>query len=308
MEFKLNKNYSELLPKYIADKKLASEIQCNIDFTEKYIDKVDNCFSGEKEKQIVYKQLGTIVFSCVEALWKSIVWIVNNNCKKRNCKENCKYHQFDNLDKLSYTSPRKILAHLANMRLLNVHPFEEEAIEHLQNLRNHIHLTRTLIDGDKSVKFNKQFVEDMLRLYYVTINQAEINHWYYDKSQPCLRELDEDGYKATNEQQECARKEYYINKIMLACIDIFYKKPITEKNKYFLRHLSKTENIDSHSFTDEMGKWLYYEGAHFRTEEQYQEALKNFRDNLQPYLPQDRNLMEQIDERINYYHKLFNCD
>lgn len=308
MEFRLNKDYSELLPKYIADERMANEIQCNIDFVEKYIDIVDTYFADDKEKQIVYKQLGSIVFSCVESLWKSIVLTVNKNCDKRACEEKCKYLQFDNLDKLSVASPKVVLNHIVNMRLLHVHPFEEEAIEQLQNLRNHIHFTRTLIDGDKSIKFNKQFVEDMLRLYYVTINQAEMNYWYYNEEHPCLRELDGDEYKITEEQQKHSRKEYYTNKIILACIDIFYKKPITEKNDYFLQRLSKTKFIDTKNFVDEMGKWLYYEGAHFRTEEKYQDALKYFKDNLQPYLPQESDLLSQIDERINYYYKLFNCD
>lgn len=306
MEFKLGKDYFDSLTKYISDEKLAKEIQSNIDFVEKYIDKIDTSFSDEKEKQITYRQLGSIVFSCVEALWKSIVLIVNTNCEKRACKEKCQYHQFDNLNALSNTSPKTILSHLENMRLLHVLPFEEEAIAALQNLRNHIHLTRTLLDGDKSTKFNKQFVEDMLRLYYVTINQAEMNHWYYNESQPCLRELDGDGYVLTKEQQKYDRKEYYTNKISFACIDLFYKKPITEKNEQFLLHLSKPKDLDIKDLADEMGKWLYYAGAHFRTEEKYQEALKYFRDNLQPYLSPKIDLLSQIDERMNFYYKLYN--
>lgn len=54
-------------------------------------------------------------------------------------------------------------------------------------------------------------------------------------------------------------------------------------------------------------KRLYYKGAHFRAEEQYQEALKYFRDDLEPYLPQGSDILVQIDERRNYYYKLFNC-
>lgn len=305
MEFKLNKNYNELLPKYIADNMLANEIQYNIDFVETYIDKVDAYFFEDKEKQIAYRQLGCIVFSCVEALWKSIVLIVNRNCKNRDCKEKCNYRKFDNLDRLSNSSPKAILFHLVNMRLLHVHPFEEVAIDHLQNLRNHIHLTRSLIDGDKSVKFNKQFVEDILRLYYVTINQAEMNYWYYDEPHPCLRELDGNAYLSTEKQQKVAHKEYYTNNVILACIDIFYKKPVTESNAYFLRYLSKAKDIATKSLADEMGKWLYYEGAHFRTEEQYQEALKHFNDNLLPYLPQESDLLFQIEERRIHYERQF---
>ena len=46
-------------------------------------------------------------------------------------------------------------------------------------------------------------------------------------------------------------------------------------------------------------KRLYYKGAHFRAEEQYQEALKYFRDDLEPYLPQGSDILVQIDERRN---------
>ncbi len=308
MKYKLEKNYFELLTKYIADEKLANEIQCNINFVEKYIDKVDACFSDNKEKQLVYKQLGSIAFSCVEALWKSIVLIVNKNCKMRDCKEDCKYHRFETLGKLSNASPKSVLSHLVNMRLLYVHPFEEDAIENLKNLRNHIHLTRTLIDGNKSFKFNLQFVEDMLRLYYVTINQAEMNHWYYDEPKPCLRELDGNGYDVTENQQKIALTEYYTNKIIFACIDVFCNKPVTEKNEHYLRHLSITKCFDTERLTDELGKWLYYESAHFRAEKEYQEALKHFGTKLRPYLPQGSDLLSQIDNRKNYYYSLFNCD
>lgn len=308
MEFKLEKNYFDSLSKYISDEKFAKEIQSNIDFVEKYIDKIDTNISDEKEKQITYRQLGSIVFSCVEALWKSLVLIVNTNCEKRACKEKCQYHKFDDVNTLSKTPLKAVLSHLVNMRLLHLLPFEEEAIETLQDLRNHIHLTKTLIDGDKSIKFNKQFVEEMLRIYYVTINQAEMHHWYYKEEQPCLRELDGDGYVLTKEQQEYDRKEYYTNKIILACIDLFYKKPITEKNEQILFHLSKPKDLDIEGLADEMGKWLYYAGAHFRTEEKYQEALKYFRDNLQHYLSPKNDLLFQIDERRNYYYKILNSD
>lgn len=187
-----------------------------------------------------------------------------------------------------------------------MHPFEEDAIENLQNLRNHIHLTRMLTDGDVSTKFNRQFVEDMLRLYYVTINQAEMNHWYYDEQNPCLRELDDDAYSTTEKQQICSRKEHNTDKIILACIDMFYGKTITEKNKFFLNKLSNTKNLNTKCFTDEMGKWLYFEGAHFRTEKAYQDALNNLNKKLQPYLPRESDLLQQIADRIKYYHKLFN--
>lgn len=119
----------------------------NIQFVEKHYGDVDSRYKEVEDQQIVYKQLGVIVFSCVEALWKGIVMAVNENCAKRNCSyKQCKYKKFETTEKINCATVDKILTHLINMRLLCVHPFEGEEIEELQHLRNHVHLTRTITD------------------------------------------------------------------------------------------------------------------------------------------------------------------
>ena len=85
MEFKLNLDYQESALQYIQNQKLAEEIQNNIQFVDKYYGDVDSRYKEVEDQQIVYKQLGIIAFSCVEALWKGIVMAVNKNCAKRNC-------------------------------------------------------------------------------------------------------------------------------------------------------------------------------------------------------------------------------
>ena len=147
MEFNLNLDYQESALQYIQNQKLAEEIQNNIRFVEKYYGDVDSRYKEVEDQQIVYKQLGIIVFSCVEALWKGIVMAVNKNCAKRNCSyKTCKYKQYETTEKINHAPVDKVLDHLVNMRLLYVHPFEKEGIEELQQLRNHIHLTKTVTD------------------------------------------------------------------------------------------------------------------------------------------------------------------
>jgi len=197
------------------------------------------------------------------------------------------------------------LAHLTNMRILHVHPFEEIAIEQLQNLRNHIHLTRILADGDKSTQFNKQFVEDMMRLYYVTINQSEMNDWYYSEIKPCLRDMDGNSYEYNSKQQQHERKRYYTEKTILALIDVFYEKPLYETNVYFLGLLSNSKTLDAEYLIDDIGKWLYYEGAHFRTEESYQEAIRKFYLVVSKY-SSTYNWSERIEAKREYYRQMFN--
>ncbi|MBD5131310.1 MAG: hypothetical protein HDT28_01755 [Clostridiales bacterium] len=306
MNYKLNNiNYSQVIPKYISNIELANDIQHNINFIEKYVDIVETYFVEDSDKQLAYKQLGIMAFSCVEAFWKNLILAINNNCASRKCHKKCNYRAFNSFDELNRASPRQVLSHLTNVRILYVHPFEEIAIEELQNLRNHIHLTRVLSDGNKATKFNKQFVEDMLRLYYVTINQAEMNAWYYSEANPCLRDMDGDSYEINRKQQQQERERYYTDKTILALIDIFYEKQINEKNAYFLSLLSNSKVLNVEYLIDDIGKWLYYEGAHFRTEESYQEAIKKFYLAISKYAP-NYNWAAKIESQRKYYQKFFN--
>lgn len=268
---------------------------------------VETYFIEDSYKQLAYKQLGIMAFSCVEALWKNLILAINNNCAGRKCCEKCNYRVFNSFDELNRATPRQVLSHLTNVRILYVHPFEEIAIEQLQNLRNHIHLTRVLSDGNQATKFNKQFVEDMLRLYYVTINQAEMNSWYYNEASPCLRDMDGDSYEINRKLQQQERERYYTDKTILALIDMFYEKPINEKNSHFLGFLSNFRALNVEYLIDNIGKWLYYEGAHFRTEESYQEAIKKFYLEISKYAS-NCNLGEKIETKRKYYQRLFNCN
>lgn len=123
---------------------------------------MDSRYKEVEDQQIVYKQLGIIVFSCVEALWKGIVMAVNENCAKRKCSnKQCKYKKFKTTEKINRAPVDKVLDHLVNLRLLYVHPFEKEGIEELQQLRNHIHLTRTITDEVDRKIFDKDFIHDV---------------------------------------------------------------------------------------------------------------------------------------------------
>ena len=306
MDFKLDLDYQEIALQYIPNKKLAEEIQNNIRFVEKYYGDVDNRYKEVEDQQIVYKQLGIIVFSCVEALWKGIVMTVNENCAKRKCScKQCKYKKFETTEKINCAPVDKVLDHLVNMRLLYVHPFEKEGIEELQQLRNHIHLTRTVTDGVDRKIFDKDFVENMLRLYYVTLNQLDLCNWYFSEIAPCLKEMDEDGYKTTDQQRERDRKEYFTQKLLGVCYTIFYHKPLNVKDKKRLTRLKTMKDIDQKNFADSLGRFLYYEWIHYRTDDAYAAAIETFLGNLKNFLSTESKLIEEIKERMKYYQNQY---
>ena len=306
MEFKLNLDYQESALQYIQNQKLAEEIQNNIQFVDKYYGDVDSRYKEVEDQQIVYKQLGIIAFSCVEALWKGIVMTVNENCAKRKCScKQCKYKKFETTEKINRAPVDKVLDHLVNMRLLYVHPFEKEEIEELQQLRNHIHLTRTVTDGVDRKIFDKDFVENMLRLYYVTLNQLDLCNWYFSETAPCLKEMDEDGYKATVQQRERDRKEYFTQKLLGVCYTIFYHKPLNIKDKKRLTRLKTMKDIDQKNFADSLGRFLYYEWIHYRTDDAYAAAIETFLGNLKNFLSPESKLIEEIKERMKYYQNQY---
>ena len=306
MEFKLNLDYQESALQYIQNQKLAEEIQNNIRFVEKYYGDVDSRYKEVEDQQIVYKQLGIIAFSCVEALWKGIVMTVNENCAKRKCScKQCKYKKFETTEKINCAPVDKVLDHFVNMRLLYVHPFEKEEIEELQQLRNHIHLTRTVTDRVDRKIFDKDFVENMLRLYYVTLNQLDLCNWYFSETAPCLKEMDEDGYKATVQQRERDRKEYFTQKLLGVCYTIFYHKPLNIKDKKRLTRLKTMKDIDQKNFADSLGRFLYYEWIHYRTDDAYAAAIETFLGNLKNFLSTESKLIEEIKERMKFYQNQY---
>ena len=56
---------------FILNQDLAKKISDNIGFVEKYLVQVEIQYPDRKEQEIVYKHLGAIVYSCIEATWKS---------------------------------------------------------------------------------------------------------------------------------------------------------------------------------------------------------------------------------------------
>ena len=306
MEFKLNHDYQKLALQYIQNQKLMEEIQNNIQFVEKYYYNVDSRYKEVEDQQIVYKQLGIIAFSCVEALWKGIVMAVNENCAKRKCScKQCKYKKFETTEKINRASVDKVLDHLVNMRLLYVHPFEREEIEELQQLRNHIHLTRTVTDEVDRKIFDKDFVENMLRLYYVTLNQLDLCNWYFSETAPCLKEMDEDGYESTDQYRVWDRKEYFTQKAFNACYALYNHSPLNRRDIKRLARLKTMKDIDQKDLADSLGKFLYYEGIHYRTEEAYVAALETFWGNLKKFLSTESKLIEEIKERMKYYQNQY---
>ena len=145
----------------------------------------------------------------------------------------------------------------------------------------------------------------MLRLYYVTLNQLDSCHWYFTETAPCLKEMDEDGYESTDQYRVWDRKEYFTQKAFNACYALYNHSPLNRRDIKRLARLKTMKDIDQKDLADSLGKFLYYEGIHYRTEEAYVAALETFWGNLKKFLSTESKLIEEIKERMKYYQNQY---
>lgn len=295
--------YQEL--ELLSNKTLAEEIQNNVDFVNKYLDSVES-FDSETDKQIAYKQLGVIVFSCIEAICKGLVKEVNDRCTNRDCqdKDSCKYY-FGNEKKLNNAKIIEIFNHLFDMRLMYLYASKMIYFEALRDLRNHVHISKIIIDGDESESFNKQLVNDLLNYCYETINQLGLCDWYLKDNNSCIKELDDNGYETTQDMREKEENAEIASKFYYIINKLFSDKEISKEEKRILKRLSNCGSELTKTIADMTGNILYYKSAGFRTEE-YQEKLNKFYDNLLRHSNAKEKLINEIKQRRQYYDDLNN--
>ena len=72
-----------------------------------------------------------------------------------------------------------------------------------------------------------------------------------------------------------------------------------------MARLKTMKDIDQKDLADSLGKFLYYEGIHFRTESAYVAAIETFWGNLKKFLSTESKLIEEIKGRMKYYQNQY---
>ena len=72
-----------------------------------------------------------------------------------------------------------------------------------------------------------------------------------------------------------------------------------------LARLKTMKDIAPKDLADSLGRFLYYEGIHFRTEAAYVAAIETFLGNLKKFLSTESKLIEEIKEQMNYYQNQY---
>lgn len=276
-----NVDYNQISSTFISDEKLSLIIQQNISFVEKYIDVVENSFKNDLEKQIVYRELGSIVFSCIEALLKSVLVEINNRCERSGCvEEKCPYRKYNTVSKINRGRPIEVLKFLLNIRLLGLTPPQIDEITRLNDLRNYVHISKNIAEDKKDDSFDKKYVENLLFYYYELLDQLDLADFYFKDKNACLKLLDDDGIKSTEIQIQSESKTYYLLKVHFVIDKLFNNKTLTDNDKWILKIISDDKNININELIDYIYKETIYSRRRFKNEKEFDSAKDLFLDKI----------------------------
>ena len=300
MDSKINNvDYDQITAKFISDEQLSLTIQQNISFVERYIDVVESSFNEDIEKQIVYRELGSIVYSCIEALLKSVLFEINNRCEKRECKEKkCRYKRYRTLYGINTVHTLDVLRFLLNVRLLGLAPNQIDEITKLNDLRNYVHISKNIGKGDGSYTFSKSYVEDMLFYYYEFLNQLDLADYYFDDSESCLKAIDGDDIELTERQIENDNKTFYLLQAFYAIDKIINNKELSKNDKWVLKTINYKNNVNYDEFLDYIHKGIFYSKRFFNNEIEYEKSKSDFETKIFEYI-KGNILRTKIKNKIN---------
>ena len=138
--------YESFSSSLIKDFQFSKLLKDNIKFVYLYLDKADSIEDND-EKEILYRELGSVVFSCLEALCKTVIDMIRKQCENHKCNNIgcCPYiaglnspHLIENAKTLD------VISHLVQTRLFYLSPEQEHEIHLLRDQRNFIHLSKDI--------------------------------------------------------------------------------------------------------------------------------------------------------------------
>ena len=226
----------------LSNGEVISRIKQNIDFVYKYKDIVEEKIELHEEKEIIYRELGSMVLSAIEAILKLACLEIFKRCKDHKCgKKECNYYKtrYD-IQKMNINN---LVSYFNNARFIFINQYEKSEIEQLNDLRNYIHISKYMEKKRQAVIFDQAFVEKLLSQYYEIYYQLCNTDWYINSESQCLKELDDNGYEMTEKMNE-NDLESFLN---LKCYDLLCRlvdnEKMNESDEWFLLKAKEIKNI-----------------------------------------------------------------
>lgn len=286
--------YDSYASDYIENKDMSLRIQRNINFVLNYKDYVKEIFKKPVERQIVYKELGTIVLSCIEALAKTIIDSFKKRCTK--CKydnEKCDYKLFPD----EKGSSKSSLQYLFDVRFFHLSPDEFDEFKQLNELRNYIHISKNISETINDNVFNLDYVHRTLDCYYVLIDQLDLTGDYFFGKTKCLKILDDDGIKDTKRMNKSDRQIYYSLKMSPILRMLLRNEKLSEDDKWVLKRIDYPEDVDFDELLRYINNIVLHGAIGFKNDADCNKAKNAFKKRLLKFISKEEYI-ERIKNEI----------
>ena len=294
-------DYGGFVSRFVSDKDLGLKIKNNVLFVENNLYRVDAIFEDEIEKQIMYRELGVIAYSCFEALLKTMLKEINARCKTRCQSAFCRYRRYNTSLKIERAKIKEILSFLVKTRLIYFHPHEVDEIEKLNELRNYVHISKNRKIKIDDNKFDLAFVERILRYYYQLTDQFDLCDYYFRERDICLKDTDEDNMRFEIDS------DYQIyNFLLLVPVlhKVYLNESLTDEDVLLLRKMDHPNKVNFDEVSNYAVDLAKRYGRRFTSDEAYETANKEYFGRLSQYLSKAHK-----DELLNKYANIeIECD
>ncbi len=234
--------YDTLMSVLTKDEKVAITLKNNICFVGKYLSKVETNFDNDDEREIAYRELGAIAFSCIELLLKKVLMNINKECDERKCKNKCAFRC--NIKKIEKKSLMEVVDLLYNSQLLWLKEDEYDELLWLREQRNGTHLSKDLDLNVESETYDKQYVQRMINCFLKMLTSLNDNLPYFYWVLYCSEQFD--GKKAENMESFKKKRQTLLCRMRLFYIlqKLFANEELTDKEKWSIERIEFTDYID----------------------------------------------------------------
>lgn len=250
----------QYISKYISNESFSNLVKEHLAFVNKYLAIIGSNSYSFDEKQILYKSLAVIAFSCVEGILNLVLFEIDRRCENKKCvNAECPYRKFIIENKSDPKSALQVLNYLNAVRLLGYIPEMIDKFDSVKEHRNFIHISKEY--GDGHFNFDEQVVKEIISIYDNINDQLDLDSLYFNSSSSCLRESDDNGFETTLSMNRANMRVMYSYKLMMLFDKLFDNEKMNVDDIRIVKKLKFPFLYDSREVSDYYAKRLIRKGA-----------------------------------------------
>ena len=233
--------YDKLMSTLMGDEKVVATLRKNIDFVGKYMSKVETIYDND-EREIAYRELGTVAFSCIELLLKAVLLNVNKDCLRYDCEHKC--HFICDIKTIEEKKIMETADILYDSQLLWLKEDKYDELLWLREQRNGHHLSKNLCFDIVDELYDKQYVQRMINCFFLLLNSLNEGMSYFYGIFYCGENVD--GKEAEKMGTFRKRRQTLLCTYRLLSIlkKLFSDQELTDREKWTIRRLDYPSYIN----------------------------------------------------------------